>query len=385
MGILDDASAHPQLTQTGHTFGTPAYMAPEQTQKAQVRPSADLYALGVLLYEMHTGQRPFSGNVEQILAHKLTRPAPPLAPAGGLEHLVRSLLERKPEHRPESADAVCKILDALKTGPALVVDTDALSGPTLDVDTDALVLRNTSSNPQTKVFSKDKAPATLLLSTAEDIAEPQSHTRRTWGRVLFAGALMGLIALAGVYLVPAQAPLKPTHSDASRAPSTEPAKSARTDPPVTGPGPDAALREAAHTAPGAARSGLSNGSARTPPRIHDAGPETEKIEPGSENTESLKSNDRGVTPPPRRKSRRPRTPPPPRVAPPGKLRVKAPVWFDVFVDGHHFYRHPKVAQSLPPGRYEVRLENAELGCQSIRRTIRIVSDETTIIEAKCRQ
>jgi serine/threonine protein kinase len=86
--------------------GTPAYMAPEQTQDAPVGPAADWYAVGVMLFAALSGSLPFEGATHEILEAKLTRDAPsvlelaPDAPAD-LAALCMDLLRMFPEHRPE--------------------------------------------------------------------------------------------------------------------------------------------------------------------------------------------------------------------------------------------------------------------------------------------
>jgi serine/threonine protein kinase/dienelactone hydrolase len=106
------------LTRDGVSLGTPVYMAPEQISGSEiVDHRADLYAVGVMLYEMLTGTPPFAGTLQQIFADKLTKDAPslalrcPTAPAA-LVHLVASCLARDVEGRPASADA---LLAELKT------------------------------------------------------------------------------------------------------------------------------------------------------------------------------------------------------------------------------------------------------------------------------
>ena len=68
-----------QLTRAGHTFGSPPYMSPEHATGSAVDGRSDLYSLGILLFEMLTGERPFEGEIHELLRHHLTTPPPRLA------------------------------------------------------------------------------------------------------------------------------------------------------------------------------------------------------------------------------------------------------------------------------------------------------------------
>lgn len=113
-------SMHDQrLTSAGQIFGTPQYMAPERVTSIDTGPAADLYALGVILFEMVTGRLPFSGtDVTAFLVAHLREPPPrpssimPSIPRR-LEELILKMLEKRPEDRPVDAHQVDKELTAL--------------------------------------------------------------------------------------------------------------------------------------------------------------------------------------------------------------------------------------------------------------------------------
>ena len=116
-----DMSSSVPGTVGGGLVGTPGYAAPEQYLSRNVDGRADIYALGVMLYEMIVGKRPFPGNDAVALATSVLRDdAPRLAPSSGawvpprLEELVRRMLQRDPARRPSSGDEVLVELNPLR-------------------------------------------------------------------------------------------------------------------------------------------------------------------------------------------------------------------------------------------------------------------------------
>jgi serine/threonine-protein kinase len=118
-GIARFAAATSSRTQNGMIVGTPAYMAPEQLVSEEVDARADLYALGVVLYECLTGIPPFEANsVVSLIAKVLsTQPVPPserhadVPPA--VSALVMRLLAKTPDGRPASAHQLLELLAEL--------------------------------------------------------------------------------------------------------------------------------------------------------------------------------------------------------------------------------------------------------------------------------
>ncbi|WP_405635524.1 serine/threonine protein kinase [Streptomyces sp. NBC_01178] len=108
-----------RLTHTGSPIGSPAYMAPEQAMGGAVGPYTDLYALGVLLHELLSGDVPFAGSTALGVLHRhLYEPPVPVrrsrpeVPAA-LEALVLRLLAKDPQARPASAQEVYEELAPL--------------------------------------------------------------------------------------------------------------------------------------------------------------------------------------------------------------------------------------------------------------------------------
>src|SRR5579871_1140380 len=100
-----------QLTRTGMTVGSLYYMPPEQINGGQPDLRSDLYSLGVTLYEMVTGRRPFVGDSDYSImaAHLQTTPVAPMEIIAGvpldLNDIIMMAISREPEQRFQSADA----------------------------------------------------------------------------------------------------------------------------------------------------------------------------------------------------------------------------------------------------------------------------------------
>ena len=114
--MYKDAEAE-RLTTTGMTLGTVQYYAPEQAQGEIVSPAADIYALGIVMYEMLAGRTPFDGDTPVAVAmrHIQDEPEPPslynprIAP--GLERIILRCLAKDPRDRYRDGDALAYALE----------------------------------------------------------------------------------------------------------------------------------------------------------------------------------------------------------------------------------------------------------------------------------
>lgn len=157
-----------RATRPGIAVGTPEYMAPEQARGDKPTPSFDIYALGVLMFELVTGEPPFTAaNPLEILGRKAVSPAPKISsrrsdlPAE-LAALVDSCLAMDPADRPASAREVGARLDAILEGGSELarVVPAAVSAPKRGVEPWAVAL-----------------VSALVLGTAIVIAWPSDDRR----------------------------------------------------------------------------------------------------------------------------------------------------------------------------------------------------------------
>jgi serine/threonine protein kinase len=108
------------ITADGHIVGTVAYMSPEQAQGRSTDGRSDIFSLGVMLFEMATGRRPFSGDSSISLITAILRDTPPsvtdIRPALPIEfaRIVRRCLQKDPERRYQTALDLRNALEELK-------------------------------------------------------------------------------------------------------------------------------------------------------------------------------------------------------------------------------------------------------------------------------
>lgn len=120
-GAENDVKTAPKITKTGEIFGTPPYMSPEQTVGGATDIRTDLYAVGVLLYEMLVGVRPFPGPttlafIQQHLswpAPSFRERAPKVRVAADIEALVLRLLAKQPADRFQTPEELLEAMDLI--------------------------------------------------------------------------------------------------------------------------------------------------------------------------------------------------------------------------------------------------------------------------------
>jgi eukaryotic-like serine/threonine-protein kinase len=158
--VLDFGIVHMRsevrLTMPGEIFGTPEYLASELARGEPCGPASDLYALGVMLFEMVTGTLPFNGTVNQLIAHHAHAAPPSIrsrlrsAPEA-LDELVFALMQKLPAERPGSAmevvGALARILEEENTVMAPAARTSPPPGRDGAGETTLMALQRDSVAP----------------------------------------------------------------------------------------------------------------------------------------------------------------------------------------------------------------------------------------------
>ncbi|MCB9552690.1 MAG: serine/threonine protein kinase [Myxococcales bacterium] len=238
----DDALVREVVTRAGMALGTPKYMSPEQARGQTVGPGSDIYALGVMMYRLLSGELPFEGDNDlRILKAHILEPPPPW-PEGvevppALDAIVRRALEKRPIDRFPTAGAMARALKEIR--PALGGPGGARGEPGARGGWD----------PTLAEFSSTQVAAEL--AGAPEHGGP-GHLRGAVliGVAVLMGVVVGLLALSAA----PDEPFAVAEAEPSRA---EPAKAA----PVTAARPVEAAPATADEALDAARAAARAGDA----------------------------------------------------------------------------------------------------------------------------
>ncbi|MGA9161767.1 MAG: Stk1 family PASTA domain-containing Ser/Thr kinase [Actinomycetota bacterium] len=204
---LARAFADAQITEVGHVTGTVQYLAPEQLLGEPADPRTDLYALGVVAFELLTGRLPFTGETPMAIAYKhLHEPMPrpssfnPGVPVS-LDGWVASVTEKQRELRPESAAEARRDLEAeartLPEAPPLASLVPPEHAPEVTVIPTGVDV--------TSATAPASDPAKTVTIPGRAIGDPKRRRRKGRFALGIASALLAIVAAlwgAWTYLIP---------------------------------------------------------------------------------------------------------------------------------------------------------------------------------------
>jgi serine/threonine-protein kinase len=197
---FDDLEA--SVTSTGLVMGTPRYLAPEQSAGLDVTPATDIYAVGVLLYEMLAGRPPFAGETAIAIAlAQRTAPVPdvrterPDVPAA-VAAAISAAMSADPAERPATAE---EFAAALTVRPDVTAEMPAIGGPrVMPVATAPTTAMTAAGGGLATVPSANLAASAPRPPSDEAVDDRAPAIRRRPSPLLVLGVLVTLLAIGGL-------------------------------------------------------------------------------------------------------------------------------------------------------------------------------------------
>jgi len=237
------ATAVPSITQTSAVVGTAQYIAPEQAQGREADARSDLYSLGCCLYEMVTGQVPFTGPTPIAIAYRHIQedPTPPRAVnagvPGSLERVCLKAMAKRPEDRYQTATELQQDLDRVRMGEPVTAALPRTSQQTTRVMGATGV--GPADRPTTVLDRASVTPSRSFRLGAETAAPPLSRPRRgravlfTLATILLA-VIVAFVVVRAVQVPEVPATTLPPISTEPAPPSTNDLSTTSGQPPTTG-------------------------------------------------------------------------------------------------------------------------------------------------------
>jgi eukaryotic-like serine/threonine-protein kinase len=259
-----------RLTTAGLVLGTPHYMAPEQARGGPIDHRVDLFALGVLSFEVLCGCPPFEGDTAEVVRANLSEPTPPMSQVAPhvevdplLEAWTRKLMSKRASDRPATARAARELLDLIERDRLAAAEALGVSSETAAVV--EVPLRNSAPRiaKQTTIERSDTIPIPATQVDEPDVTEqvrvPNRSRLAAW--IAIACALVMACTVVIIALRGDRVRLTPPPAIASPPAAPAPPLAAA---PLPAPAPAPAVTPAPEPAPAAIASRPSAPVARAP-------------------------------------------------------------------------------------------------------------------------